>query len=187
MPARDKTGSAFCVKTSTLGRAYTGQMDITRISLSDPTDRSSLQQLINQFATSEAGGGEAIAPGLLHDLPDQLAACPTYIGLLARVNGESVGLLNSFWSVSTFKARPLINIHDVTINPAFQSRGIGAKMFAKLESIGREMNCCKLTLEVLDGNRRASALYERLGFEFYQLDPAHGQARFMQKLLLQAD
>lgn len=158
-------------------------MKITRISLDDPADRSSLQQLINQFAASAAGGGEAISPGLLAELPDQLAACPTYIGLLARVDGEAVGLLDSFWSVSTFKARPLINIHDVTINPAFQGRGIGAKMFAELEAIGRSMNCCKLTLEVLEGNTGASALYERLGFEYYQLDPAHGQARFMQKFL----
>lgn len=158
-------------------------MDIARLSLTDPADRSALQKLINTFACSEAGGGQAIAPDLLADLPDELAACPTYIGLLARVDQEPVGLLNAFWSVSTFKARPLINIHDVTVDEAFQGRGIGAQMLAELEQIAQKMNCCKLTLEVLDGNRRASALYERLGFEFYQLDPAHGQARFMQKHL----
>ncbi len=158
-------------------------MDITRLSLSDPADRSALQELINTFACSEAGGGNPIAPALLSDLPGQLAACPTYIGLLARVDRQPVGLLNAFWSVSTFKARPLINIHDITIIDAFQGRGIGARMLAELEAIAKSMNCCKLTLEVLDGNHRASALYERLGFEFYQLDPALGQARFMQKLL----
>ena len=39
------------------------------------------------------------------------------------------------------------------------------------------------TLEVLDGNRPAMRLYERCGFAPYQLDPAMGQARFLQKWL----
>jgi hypothetical protein len=38
-------------------------------------------------------------------------------------------------------------------------------------------------LEVLSGNRAARTLYEKLGFDDYQLDPAMGQAQFMQKWL----
>jgi hypothetical protein len=38
-------------------------------------------------------------------------------------------------------------------------------------------------LEVLSGNANAMALYARCGFEAYVLDPAMGQARFMQKRL----
>jgi hypothetical protein len=40
-----------------------------------------------------------------------------------------------------------------------------------------------LTLEVLDGNRSALTLYQRCGFAPYQLDPALGDARFLQKKL----
>ena len=52
-----------------------------------------------------------------------------------------------------------------------------------MEQIARERGACKLTLEVLQGNRGAGRLYERLGFADYQLDPAMGHARFMQKWL----
>ena len=46
-----------------------------------------------------------------------------------------------------------------------------------------ERGACKLTLEVLDGNAPARALYRRLGFAAYQLDPAMGHAQFLQKWL----
>ena len=158
-------------------------MKISRLSLSDTADRSALCLLLNEFATSENGGGHPMDETVLARLPDQLAACPTYIGLLAKENDEPLGLLNAFWSVSSFKARPLINIHDFTVTEGAQSHGIGRQMVTELERIGLEMKACKMTLEVLDGNTRASALYQRMGFEFYQLDPSQGRARLMQKIL----
>jgi hypothetical protein len=45
------------------------------------------------------------------------------------------------------------------------------------------LGCCKLTLEVLSGNTTAQTSYQRFGFAQYQLDPAAGQALFMQKWL----
>jgi ribosomal protein S18 acetylase RimI-like enzyme len=56
-------------------------------------------------------------------------------------------------------------------------------MLAQVEQIARERGACKLTLEVLSGNRSAIALYEKVGFEPYQLDPAMGQACFYQRWL----
>jgi len=158
-------------------------VSISRLSLSDTGDRDALRRLLNEFATSESGGGQPMHDDVLAQLPDQLAACPTYIGLLAKDGDTALGLLNAFWSVSSFKARPLINIHDITVTAGAQSLGIGRQMMTELERIGRQMQCCKITLEVLDGNIRASALYQRLGYEFYQLDPSLGRARLMQKIL----
>ena len=40
-----------------------------------------------------------------------------------------------------------------------------------LQSLG----CCKLTLEVLEGNKLAQAAYIANGFAGYQLDPEMGQ------------
>jgi ribosomal protein S18 acetylase RimI-like enzyme len=56
-------------------------------------------------------------------------------------------------------------------------------MLARVEMLARERGACKLTLEVLGGNRSALTLYERYGFAPYQLDPALGDARFLQKKL----
>jgi len=64
-----------------------------------------------------------------------------------------------------------------------RGRGVAAQLFAEVEAIARERGACKLTLEVLSGNRAARALYEKLGFDDYRLDPGMGHAQFMQKWL----
>jgi ribosomal protein S18 acetylase RimI-like enzyme len=57
-------------------------------------------------------------------------------------------------------------------------------MLTLVEELALARGACKLTLEVLDGNRSALALYQRQGFAPYQLDPALGTAGFMQKMLV---
>ena len=52
-----------------------------------------------------------------------------------------------------------------------------------LEAMARQRGCCKLTLEVLEGNHGARRAYLDFGFEGYQLDPAMGQALFFEKKL----
>ena len=51
------------------------------------------------------------------------------------------------------------------------------------QRIARQRGCCKVTLEVLEGNTSAQAAYRRAGFEGYQLDPVMGRAMFWQKWL----
>jgi ribosomal protein S18 acetylase RimI-like enzyme len=99
-------------------------------------------------------------------------------------DGETpVGLVNAIEGFSTFACRPLVNVHDVVVHEGHRRRGIAARMFAEVEAIARERGACKLTLEVLEGNAPACALYRRLGFDAYQLDPSMGEASFLQKWL----
>ena len=56
-------------------------------------------------------------------------------------------------------------------------------LLAATEDLARARGCCKLTLEVLTGNQLALASYLKFGFAPYALDPAAGQASFMQKWL----
>ena len=97
-----------------------------------------------------------------------------------------VGLINCFAGFSTFAARPLLNIHDVVVHADYRGRGIGRGLLAWAEQRARDLGCCKLTLEVLSNNTAAQAAYERAGFAPYVLDPAAGQALFLQKLLPEA-
>ena len=83
----------------------------------------------------------------------------------------------------TFACRPLVNVHDVTVFATHRGQGIAEKMLALAEAVAVERGACKLTLEVLQGNVGADRLYRRLGFANYELDPALGQAQFMQKWL----
>jgi GNAT superfamily N-acetyltransferase len=93
------------------------------------------------------------------------------------------GLINCIEGFSTFACRPLVNVHDVAVLASHRGHRIGERMLALVELLALERGACKLTLEVLDGNRSALTLYQRCGFAPYQLDPALGNARFLQKKL----
>ncbi len=76
-----------------------------------------------------------------------------------------------------------MNVHDVVVLASHRGRRVGEQMLALVEQIACERGACKLTLEVLQGNASAIRLYGRVGFTGYQLDPAMGQAQFLQKWL----
>ena len=92
-------------------------------------------------------------------------------------------MINCIEGFSTFACRPLVNIHDVVVRRSHRGQRVGERMLAEVERVARTRGACKLTLEVLSGNAPACRLYERVGFAGYQLDPAMGTARFLQKWL----
>ena len=60
---------------------------------------------------------------------------------------------------------------------------MGKALLSALEQRGRAMGCCKITLEVLEGNAVAQGLYRKQGYEGYALDEHTGRALFWQKKL----
>jgi len=156
-------------------------MELRQTDLDNPGDVTALLTLMQEYAAGDTGGAEALPDDVVQRLAVSLKSCPTYIGLIAWEDDQPVGLLNAFWSISTFKAKRLINIHDIAVAASHQRKGIGRRMIRELNDIAKAMDCCKITLEVLDGNHGAIALYRLMGFESYRLDPAFGSAQFMQK------
>jgi ribosomal protein S18 acetylase RimI-like enzyme len=73
----------------------------------------------------------------------------------------AAGVATCFEGFSTFACQPLLNIHDVAVHPAHRGQGIGKQLLAG-GSPGS--CCCKLTLEVLEGNKVAQAAYRASGF-----------------------
>ncbi|MBZ0069559.1 MAG: GNAT family N-acetyltransferase [Thiobacillus sp.] len=157
--------------------------EIVRVRYDDARHADALIALLDAYARDPAGGGEPLSDFARGNLIAALAARPFVFSVLAFDDGTPVGLVNAIEGFSTFACQPLVNVHDVVVLPSHRGRGIAALMFAEVEVIARERNACKLTLEVLDGNAAARALYQRLGFTAYQLDPAMGQAQFLHKWL----
>jgi len=156
---------------------------IVRARYDDPAHAAALVALLDAYARDPAGGGEPLSDFARANLVDALAVRPFIFSVLAFDAGTPVGLVNAIEGFSTFACRPLVNVHDVVVLPSHRGRGIAARLFAEVETIARERGACKLTLEVLSGNRAARSLYEKLGFDDYRLDPAMGHAQFMQKWL----
>ena len=146
-------------------------------------DARALVRLLDAYASDPAGGGEPLSDFAKTHLPVALAARPQAFSVLAFDGELPVGLINCIEGFSTFACRPLVNVHDVAVLASHRGNRIGERMLALVEQLALERGACKLTLEVLDGNRSALSLYERCGFAPYQLDPALGDARFLQKKL----
>jgi ribosomal protein S18 acetylase RimI-like enzyme len=145
--------------------------------------RAALVMLLNAYAEDPMGGGEALSAEVKATLCDALAQRPTAASFIAWLDDAPVGLVNCLEGFSTFKAKPLMNIHDIAVLPGHRGKGIGQALLAAAEQHAHQRGCCKLTLEVLTGNLPALKSYQSFGFEPYALDPAAGQASFMQKWL----
>ncbi|WP_338477145.1 GNAT family N-acetyltransferase [Pseudomonas khavaziana] len=139
--------------------------------------------LLNHYAEDPMGGGYTLAADLLQQLPAELAKRPHAFSVLAFVGGEPAGLVNCFEGFSTFACRPLVNVHDVVVMDRFRGLGLSQKMLQKVEEIARQRGCCKITLEVLEGNELAQSAYRKYGFDDSVFDPDHGRMLFWSKSL----
>ncbi|MDD2917930.1 GNAT family N-acetyltransferase [Rhodoferax sp.] len=149
-----------------------------------PLHMQALLDLLDGYARDPMGGAEPLSDFAKANLPQALAARPFMFSVLAfDLTGLPVGLVNCVEGFSTFACQPLVNVHDVVVLASHRGQRVAEQMLALVTQLARVRGACKLTLEVLEGNMPAQKLYRRLGFENYQLDPAMGQAQFMQKWL----
>jgi GNAT superfamily N-acetyltransferase len=157
--------------------------EIVTADLSKPTHATALVELLNIYALDPMGGGEELSNYVKENLAATLAARSDAQVIFALDGADPIGMVVCIEGFSTFACKPLINIHDVIVKLAYRGQGISGMMFAKVEQIAREKGCCKLTLEVLSGNKSARSAYANFGFEGFQLDPNMGEALFWQKKL----
>ena len=162
------------------------RITVVALDLADADSACAFLDLLDHYARDPMGGGAGLPGHVRETLVEQLRAVPHFHGALAYAGDEAVGLINCFVGFSTFAARPLLNIHDIVVRGERRGQGVGQALLAWAEGRARQLGCCKLTLEVLSNNRRALASYERAGFAPYVLDPAAGQALFLQKNLAEA-
>jgi GNAT superfamily N-acetyltransferase len=157
--------------------------DIQIADFSNPTHAHAIVYLLNEYAKDPMGGGEALSAFTQANLVNEMAKRPTCHAAIAFVDGKPAGLINCIEGFSTFACKPLLNIHDVVVLAEFRGQGISSLLLKKAEEIANGLGCCKLTLEVLEGNTLAQAAYIANGFAGYQLDPEMGRAMFWQKKL----
>lgn len=158
-------------------------INVKAVDYTDPADRQALIALLDMYARDPMGGGTPLPEDTKLRLCDELVHVPGAISWIAWIEQQPVGVLNALPGYSTFKARPLMNVHDIAVDPAYRGQGVGQALMNALQAYASERGCCKITLEVLSGNAQAMRSYARFGFEQYALSPETGQALFMQKWL----
>lgn len=158
-------------------------IDVLQADYHNPQHAHDIVTLLDCYALDPMGGAEGLSDQVKHDLIKSLANLPHAFSILCYNEGVAVGLVNCFEVFSTFKAKPLINIHDVVVHPNSRGLGISQLLLDKVEQVAKARGACKITLEVLEQNHRAQSAYLKHGFAGFELDPAMGKALFWQKII----
>lgn len=138
-------------------------VQVVRVDFGNQRQREDLVLLLDLYAQDEMGRGAPLATEVRAQLAERLAEIPHCRAWLAYEDDTPVGVIVAFLAFSTFRARPLLNLHDVAVRPGYRGRGIGQALLAAAEADARELGCCKITLEVRVDNV-AQRLYQRAGF-----------------------
>ena len=140
------------------------EIQIREAVLEDRLDAAAIVALIDAYASTAAGQSARLDRQVKENLISGLRSQPQMFTLLAFVDSRPVGLAVCINSFSTFAARRFVNVHDLAVDPEYQSRGIGRALLGEVALRARESGACKVTLEVHDSNEGAKRLYQRLGF-----------------------
>ncbi|HEX5337345.1 MAG TPA: GNAT family N-acetyltransferase [Gallionella sp.] len=151
--------------------------------LASPSDADAVVYLLNEYARDDMGGGAELPEFVKSNLVAELRKRPAAHVVLASIDGVPAGMAVCFEGFSTFACKPLLNVHDLIVARQYRGRGLSKRLLAKAEELATRQGCCKLTLEVLEGNAVAQAAYKASGFAGYELDPKMGKAMFWQKKL----
>ena len=155
-------------------------MQITQVDFNNPQQARDWLFLLNAYALDPMGGGKPLSDFARENLCERIKSRQDFVSFIAYQKNEPVGLINAVEGFSTFNARPLMNVHDVVVMPQARNTGLSQLLLSETAGYARAKDCCKLTLEVLSGNHSAKRAYQKFGFIAYELDPAVGQAEFLE-------
>ena len=137
--------------------------------------------LLDKYSCDSMGGGKKLPEVVMNNLIPKLSKMDGATSIICYVDSAPAGLANCFDAFSTFKCKPVLNIHDLVVLEGFRGLGLSQQLLNKIEEIAIDKGCCKITLEVLEGNEIAKKSYKKFGFAGYELDPKTGKALFWEK------
>jgi GNAT superfamily N-acetyltransferase len=158
-------------------------VEILEIDLDRADHQRDVLALTAAYALDPMGNGGPLSQDDLDGLIPGLRNHPTTLIFVAYREGQAVGIATCFRGFSTFRGKPLINVHDLAVLPEHRGRGIGRALLAAVEQRARALGCCRLTLEVYKNNQRARHTYAQAGFTHGGDDQPSGGALFYIKAL----
>ena len=153
---------------------------IHKLDYQDPLQVEQLIGLLNDYAMDPMGGDEALPEATKQRLAEVLPKQTNMFSLDAKVDGIGVALCNCVWGFSTFAAKPLINIHDLSVMADYRGKGLSQALLQGVVDVAKAEDAVKVTLEVLANNEIAQNAYRRFGFAPYELANGGGGAEFWQ-------
>jgi len=143
-------------------------MTIVLADLANPTHHAAILDLLDMYSRNEFGDGKPLSAETRANLIPGLIKHGKSRVFLAYEGDEPAGLAICFIGFSSFKAKPLVNVHDLAVAPQFRGQGIGKALLEAVAADARALGCGKVTLEVRADNAKAIELYRRVGFQSTQ-------------------
>lgn len=158
-----------------------GKIEVIEADLGRADHAQDILALTAAYALDPMGNGGALPASVLDQLIEKLRSHPTTKVFLMYSAGSAVGIATCFVGFSTFRARPLLNVHDFAILSDHRGKGLARQLLDAVEARARELGCCKVTLEVQENNVRARRVYEISGLRQAVYGDSTGGALFYAK------
>ncbi|MFV9474220.1 GNAT family N-acetyltransferase [Advenella sp. RU8] len=155
-------------------------IDLIIADLENPVHAAAILTVLNDYASDPTGGGQELSAHVQKNLIASLKKRSNIYTILAFRQQQPAGIALCIEGFSTFACKPLLNIHDFAVLRAYRGQGIGKLMLGRVRQLAKNLGCCKITLEVLEGNTVARKLYTDEGFLDNALNPSMGKTLFMQ-------
>ena len=143
-------------------------MAVLLADLANTAHQAAIVELLDMYCRNEFGDGKPLSDEARANLIPGLVKHGGARVFLAFEGNEPAGLALCFVGFSSFKAKPLVNVHDLAVAPQFRGRGVGKALLEAVAADARKLGCGKVTLEVRADNARAIELYRRVGFQSTQ-------------------
>jgi GNAT superfamily N-acetyltransferase len=124
-----------------------------------------LVDLIDCYAKDPMGQQQPLSEFAYKQLKLKLKTLPQAHSFICYENSNPIGMINCFENFSTFQAQSILNIHDIFLVKQFRGMGLSQKLLKRAEQLALQLECCKMTLEVLSHNTIAKNAYIQAGFK----------------------
>jgi ribosomal protein S18 acetylase RimI-like enzyme len=137
---------------------------IVKVDLENKIHSAALLHLLNDYMLDDMGIGKQMPENLGPKIVEGLKKHSGYLGFFVCIGEDFTALANCNLVFSTWKAKPLINIHDFIVSPKFRKKGIGQFLMNSIIDYAKSNGYCKINLEVRHDNIKAQNLYLKTGF-----------------------
>ena len=95
------------------------------------------------------------------------------VGLIvvARLNGNIVGMTNLLYTVSTALGTRVALLEDMVVSPDVRGLGVGSRLLEQAIRLARSTGCQRITLLTDGANESAQRFYQKHGFSFSAMIP----------------
>ena len=141
------------------------QLTIQQVDLQNEGHCTQILVLLDAYMVDPMGAGKKMDPGLGAEIIKGLKTHCAYLGFFVISGGNYIGLANCNKVFSTWRAKSILNIHDLIVLKEFRRKGAGRFLLQHLHAYAKANDYCKLTLEVREDNFGAQGLYKSMGYK----------------------